>query len=41
MLGVSIRTIWRRVSAGELPKPIQVGGLTKWRRAEIEEWLHG
>jgi excisionase family DNA binding protein len=41
MLGVSVRTVWRRVSAEELPKPVQVGGLTKWRRSEIEEWLHG
>ena len=41
MLGISTRTVWRRVSAGGLPKPIQMGGLTKWRRAEIEEFING
>jgi predicted DNA-binding transcriptional regulator AlpA len=27
MLGASVRTVWRLVSAGVLPKPVQVGGL--------------
>lgn len=41
MLGVSARTVWRRVSAGEIPEPIQMGGLTKWRRADMEEFING
>lgn len=41
MLGVSTRTVWRRVSAGEMPEPIQVGRLAKWRRSEVERWLNG
>ena len=41
MLGMSTRTVWRRVSAGEIPDPVKVGGLTKWRRSDIERWLHG
>ena len=41
MLGISTRTAWCRVSAGGLPKPIQMGGLTKWRRADIEEFING
>jgi len=36
MLGVSTRSVWRMVSAGEIPSPVKVGGLTKWRRADIE-----
>jgi predicted DNA-binding transcriptional regulator AlpA len=41
ILGVSTRTVWRRVSAGEMPKPIQVGGGSRWRRVDIERWLNG
>ena len=41
MLGVSARTVWRRRSAGEMPEPIQVGGLTKWRREDIEGFING
>lgn len=41
MLGVSTRTIWRRVSSGEIPEPMRIGGLTKWRRSEIEEIVNG
>lgn len=39
LLNVSTRTVWRRVSAKELPQPLKVGGLTRWRRAEIEAHL--
>lgn len=35
LLGVSTRTIWRMLSAEEIPAPIKVGSLTKWRREEI------
>jgi predicted DNA-binding transcriptional regulator AlpA len=41
IVGVSSRTIWRRVSAGEFPAPIQLGGLTKWRRSEVEMITNG
>lgn len=36
MLGISPRTVWRRNSAHEIPAPVKVGGLTMWRRNEIE-----
>ena len=36
MLGISSRTVWRRNSAREIPAPVKVGGLTMWRRNEIE-----
>lgn len=35
-LGCSDRSVWRMNSAGELPEPVQLGGMTKWRREEIE-----
>jgi predicted DNA-binding transcriptional regulator AlpA len=35
LLGVSARTLWRRVDAGTAPKPIRLGGTTRWPRSEI------
>lgn len=32
MLGISRATFWRRVKDGTLPKPIRLGGSTRWRR---------
>ena len=31
-LGVSRATFWRRVADGTLPKPVRLGGATRWRR---------
>lgn len=39
MLGVSTRTTWRHNSSGRIPSPIPVGGLMRWRRQEIEDWI--
>jgi predicted DNA-binding transcriptional regulator AlpA len=38
MLGASVRTVWRLVSAGILPKPVQVGGSTRWFESDIAEF---
>jgi len=32
-------TIWNGVRKGIFPKPIKIGGLTRWRRSEVEERL--
>lgn len=37
MLGISVRTIDRMKSAGELPEPVEVHGSKKWRRTDILE----
>ena len=29
-------SVWRRVNDGTLPRPIKIGGMTRWSRAEIE-----
>ena len=29
-------TIWRRVNDGTLPRPIRIGGMTRWARDEID-----
>lgn len=34
-LGISRATFWRRVKDGVLPKPIKLGGVTRWRRSEL------
>lgn len=39
MLGVSTRTLWRLLSAGKLIKPIKVGGSTRWRRSDVQQWI--
>ncbi len=39
MLSVSKRTVWRMLSAGELIEPIRVRGNTRWRHAELQEWI--
>lgn len=39
MMDVSERTLWRWVSRGELPQPLRIGGSTRWRLAEINDWI--
>lgn len=36
MFGISRPTVWRRVSDGEFPRPIKIGGSTRWRKDEME-----
>ena len=38
MLGASVRTVWRLVSAGVPPKPVQVGGPTRLFESDITEF---
>ena len=35
MLGISRATFWRRVNDSSLPRPIKIGGATRWHRAEL------
>ena len=39
LLQVSTRQVWRMLSAGRVPKPIRVGGIVRWRMAEVENWI--
>lgn len=39
MIGVSERTLWRLVSSGRVPAPVRIGRSTRWRLAEIREWI--
>jgi len=39
MLGLSDRSVWRRVKDGNLPQPIYIGRLAKWRVIDINSYL--
>ena len=41
LLGVSIPSVWRYAANGTIPKPIKLGGATRWRRSEIEALIAG
>ena len=40
-LGLSVRTIWRLVSEGELASPRRVGRAARWRRCDVVEFAMG
>ena len=35
ILQVSVPTFWRRVADGTIPKPVKLGGLSRWPKSEI------
>jgi len=39
LLNCGRATVWRRVAAGDLPKPFKIGGMTRWDRREVEAML--
>jgi len=41
MLRCSARHIRRLASSGRMPSPLRVGGLVRWRRSEIDDWIAG
>ncbi len=38
-LRVSVRSVWRQVSQGKLPRPVYVGNLARWPVAAVQSWL--
>jgi excisionase family DNA binding protein len=38
-LEVSVRTLWRLRSSGKLPEPVRIGGVIRWRTADIDAWV--
>ncbi|MCC6427288.1 MAG: helix-turn-helix domain-containing protein [Phycisphaerales bacterium] len=38
-LKISPRTIWRKISTGEVPPPICIGRSKRWSRAAVDSWL--
>jgi excisionase family DNA binding protein len=39
LLNCSPRHIWRLASSGRAPRPLRLGGLRRWRREAIDQWL--
>ena len=39
LLGISTRTIWRRLNCGDIPKPVRLGKSVRWRLSEIKSWI--
>jgi excisionase family DNA binding protein len=39
MLGISVSTVYRLDQSGEMPRRRRLGGLVRWARHEIEEWI--
>ena len=39
MMNISVRTLWRLLSAGELIQPIRIGGNTRWRLEQVRQWI--
>ena len=35
LLGCSKSTFWRRVADGTFPRPLKIGGMSRWARSEI------
>lgn len=39
MAGVGKRSWWRYVSSGKAPAPVRLGGVVRWRKSELAEWI--
>jgi predicted DNA-binding transcriptional regulator AlpA len=39
MLGVSPRMVYRLNDGGRMPRPVSIGRMKRWRRADIVEWI--
>lgn len=39
MLSCSRATVYRMADSGRMPRPIKLGSLSRWRRADLEEWI--
>lgn len=39
LLACSVRHVYRLADANRMPRPIRLGTLVRWRRAELMSWL--
>jgi excisionase family DNA binding protein len=39
ILGVSTRHVYRLADAGRMPRPVKLGALVRWSRANLDEWI--
>jgi predicted DNA-binding transcriptional regulator AlpA len=36
LLNISRASVWRHAAGGKIPKPVKIGGLTRWVASEVE-----
>ncbi len=39
LIGVSSRSVYRLADAGKMPRPVRLGRLVRWRRADLDDWI--
>ena len=39
MLACSTKTIYRLVDRGAIPHPVRLGGMLRWHRPRLEQWI--
>lgn len=39
LLNLSTRSVWRMLSAGQLPEPVRIGRSVRWSRERIRVWI--
>lgn len=41
LLSIGESTLWRKVAAHELPQPVKIAGMTRWRVADLMRYVDG
>lgn len=39
LLNCSKRTVYRLSDAGQMPRPLKLGALVRWRTSDISQWI--
>ena len=39
VLGISSRQVYRLADCGKIPRPVRLGALVRWRKAELTDWI--
>jgi excisionase family DNA binding protein len=39
LLGCSVRHVYRMADSGQMPRPVKLGALVRWRRSDLDAWL--
>jgi len=39
LLAVSARSVRRMADSGAMPRPLKLGSLIRWRKADVDAWL--
>lgn len=41
LLNCSTRHVFRLTDAGQLPSPVRLGALVRWRKMDVDQWIAG